>query len=87
MIDLKGVLLMPVAAGLLSQPILRDSAAAVAARSCPNVRMPGAAQVAAGQSSADAKHQKFVAVASAVDSPPRQERGRGHRLADYHQLD
>ena len=71
MIDLKDVLLMPVAAGLLSQPILLDSAVAVAARSRPNVRMPGAAQVAAGQSSAETRHQKFAAVVSAVDSPPR----------------
>ena len=72
MIDFKDVLLLPVAAALLSQPILRNSAAAaVAVRSSPNVRMPGAAQVAAGQSSAETRHQKFAAVVSAVDSPPR----------------
>ena len=71
MIDLKDVLLTPVAAGLLSQPILRDSAAAVAARSRPNVRMPGAVQVAAGQSSAETRHQKLTAVLSAIDSPLR----------------
>ena len=71
MIDFKDVLLLPVAAALLSQPILRNSAAAVAARSSPNVRMPGAAQVAAGQSSAETRHQKSSAVVSAVDSPPR----------------
>ena len=71
MIALKNVLLMPVAAGLLSQPILRDSAAAVAARSRPNVRMPGAAQVAAAQSSAETRHQKLAAVLSAIDSPPK----------------
>ena len=71
MIDLKDVLLMPGGDGLLSQPIPRDSAVAVAARSRPSVRMPGAAQVAAGQSSAETRHQKFAAVVIAIDSPPR----------------
>ena len=67
MIDLKGVLLMPVAAGLLSLPIFRDSAAAVAARSCPNVRMPDAAQGAAGQSSAEIRRQTTAAGLSAMN--------------------
>ena len=67
MIDLKDVLLTPVAAGLLSQPILRDSAAAVAAHSRRNVRMPGVVQVDVGQSSAGIRRQARAAALNAGD--------------------
>ena len=65
MIDLKDVLLMPVAAGLLSQPIRPDSAAVVVVRSRRSVRMPGAAQDAAEPSSAGTKLQKLAAAVNA----------------------
>ncbi|QNI55628.1 hypothetical protein SynBIOSE41_03145 [Synechococcus sp. BIOS-E4-1] len=50
MIALKDVLLMLVVVGPSSQPIRPGGAAVVAARSRRSVRMPGAAQDAAGQS-------------------------------------
>ena len=61
---------MPVAEGLLNQPILRDSAAAVAAPSRPSVRMPGAAQDVAAQSSAGIRLQTLAAALNAIDCPP-----------------
>ena len=66
MIDLKDVLLMPVAGGLFSQRTHGDSAAVVAAPSLPSVRMPGAAQDVAGQSSAGIRPQMIAAVLSAA---------------------
>ena len=61
MIDLKDVLLMPVAGGLFSQRTHRDSAAVVAAPSLPSVRMPGAAQDVAGPSSAGTRLPRLAA--------------------------
>ena len=68
MIALKAVLLMLVVVGLSSQPIRPDSAAVVAARSRRSVRMPGAAQDAAGQSSAGIRRQALAAVLHAADA-------------------
>ena len=67
MIGSKDELLTPVAAELLSQPIRRDSATAVAARSRRSARMPGAAQDAAGQSSAEIRRQTTAAGLSAMN--------------------
>ena len=57
---------MPAAGGLSSQTIRRGSAAVAAARSLQNVRMPGAAQDVAGQSSAGIRPQMIAAVLSAA---------------------
>ena len=58
---------MPAAGGLSSQPIRRDSVVAVAARSRLNVRMPGAAQVAAGQSSVGTRPQMLAVALNALE--------------------
>ena len=68
MIAWRDALLMPVAEGLSSQAILRDSAAAVAVRSRPNVRMPDVVQVAAGRSSAGIRLQMLAVAMNAPDS-------------------
>ena len=52
---------MPVAVERKSQPIRRDSAAAVAAPSRPSVRMQGAAQDVAGPSSAGTRLPRLAA--------------------------
>ena len=75
MIDLKDVLLMPVAGGLLSQRTRRDSAAAVAAPSLPSVQMPGAAQDVAGQSSAGIRPQILAVALNALNSNGMNHRG------------
>ena len=67
MIAWRDALLMPVAEGLSSQPIRRDSVVAVAARSRPSVRMPGAARVAAGQSSVGIRLQMLAAAMHALE--------------------
>ena len=67
MIAWRDALLMPVAEGLSSQPIRRDSVVAVAARSRLNVRMPGAAQVAAGQSSVGTRPQMLAVALNALE--------------------
>ena len=68
MIDLKDALLIHVVVVRLSQPTSRDSAAVVAACSLRSVRMPGAAQAAVGQSSAEIRRQMLVVVLIACDS-------------------
>lgn len=68
MIDLKDVLLMPVAAGLSSQPIRRDCAVVAVAVSFRSAPMPGAAQVAVERSSADKRLQAHAAAVNAVDA-------------------
>lgn len=68
MIDLKDVLLMPVAAGLSSQPIRRDCAVVAVAVSFRSAAMPGAAQVAVERSSAGKRLQAHAAAVNAVDA-------------------
>ena len=67
MIALNDVLLMLAIAGLSSQPIPRGSAAVAAAHSLPSVRMPGAAQDAAGPSSAGRSPQMLVVALNALN--------------------
>ena len=68
---------MPVAVERKTWPIRRDSAAAVAAPSLPSVRMPGAAQVVAGQSSAGTGPQMLAAALNAIDGLLRAGEWRG----------
>ena len=67
MIALNDALRMLAVAGLSSHPIRRDGAAAVAAHSRRNVRMPGVVQVDVGQSSAGIRRQARAAALNAGD--------------------